>query len=174
VVKESRHGRDSSAGDPVGPTIESPLDAIRRVLSMPITQLDADYLLTVTARTAQPTAVIAGAPQGTRGILGVTSGVFEGPRLKGTIAPPGGDWFTIRANGVLKLDVRLLLVTDDGAHILMTYSGVAVPGEDGMAIRIAPLFEAPEGPYSWLCDVQAIGYGQVVDGVASYDVYGLR
>jgi hypothetical protein len=141
---------------------------------MTIKHVDVEHLLTLTAQTAPPTAVIAGAPQGTRGILGIAGGSFEGPRLKGTIVPPGGDWFTIRPSGILKLDVRLLLVTDDNAHILMTYSGVAVPGEHGLNIRIAPLFEAPEGPYSWLSDVQAIGYGERVETGVRYDIYGLR
>jgi len=137
-------------------------------------QVDVDYVLTFRALTAKA-ATIVGAPQGTRGILGVTGGTFEGPRLRGTISAPGGDWYTVRPSGVLKLDVRVLLVTDDGANILVTYTGIAVArGSGGMDIRIAPLFEAPEGSYSWLNDIQAIGYGQLVDGGVQYDIYALR
>ena len=141
---------------------------------MTLSQVDVEHVLTFTAHTGKA-AVIAGAPQGTRGVLGVTGGTFEGPRLKGTILPPGGDWFTVRASGVLKLDVRLLLVTEDETNILLTYSGIAVPREGGgMDIRIAPLFEAPEGPHSWLNDIQAIGYGELVEGGVKYELYALR
>ncbi len=137
------------------------------------TQAELEHILTFTAHTGK-SAMVPGAPQGTRGILGVTGGSFEGPRLRGTIAAPGGDWFTVRASGALKLDVRLLLVTDDGANILVTYSGIATPGEAGMDIRIAPLFEAPEGPYAWLNDIQCVGFGQLIEGGVIYEVYALR
>lgn len=140
---------------------------------MTLSQVDVEHVLTFTADTGKA-AIVAGAPQGTRGILGVTGGIFEGPRLKGTILAPGGDWFTVRPSGVLKLDVRLRLVTDDEANILLTYSGIAVPREGGMDIRVAPLFEAPEGPHSWLNDIQAIGRGELVEGGVRYDVYALR
>lgn len=141
---------------------------------MTLSQVDVEHVLTFTAHTGKA-ALVAGAPQGTRGILGVTGGTFEGPRIKGTLVPPGGDWFTVRASGVLKLDVRLLLNTEDGANILLSYSGVAVPREGGgMDIRVAPLFEAPEGPYSWLNDIQAVGFGELLDGGVRYDIYALR
>jgi hypothetical protein len=140
---------------------------------MTLRQVDVEHVLTFTAHTGKA-AIVAGAPQGTRGILEVTGGTFEGPRLKGTIAPPGGDWFTVRAGGSLKLDVRLLLVTDDQANILLTYSGVAIPKEGGMHIRIAPLFEAPDGPHAWLNDIQGVGFGELVEGGVRYDIYAVR
>ena len=137
------------------------------------TQVDLEHVLTFTAYTGKA-AIVGGAPQGTRGILGVTGGTFEGPRLRGTISPPGGDWFTVRSTGVLKLDVRLLLVTDDEANILLTYSGIAAPVDGGMDISIAPLFEAPEGPHAWLNDIQCVGFGKLVEGGVTYEVYALR
>jgi hypothetical protein len=134
---------------------------------------ELEHVVTFTALTGKA-MTIPGAPQGTRGIIPVTGGTFEGPRLSGTLVPPGGDWFTVRANGTLKLDVRALLVTDDGVNILISYSGVAIPQETGgMRIRIAPLFEAPDGPYAWLNDVQCVGYGDLVDGGVRYEVYSL-
>ena len=137
------------------------------------TQVELEHVLTFTALTGK-SAMVVGAPQGTRGILGVTGGTFEGPRLRGRVIPPGGDWFTVRASGTLKLDVRLLLEAEDGANILLTYSGIATPADGGMDIRIAPLFEAPEGPHAWLNDHQCIGFGQLIDGGVTYEVYALR
>jgi hypothetical protein len=140
---------------------------------MTVSEIPVEHVLTFTALTVPP-AMVAGAPQGTRGIINVTGGTFEGPRLKGVVAPPGGDWFTVRPNGSLKLDVRALLVTDDGANILLTYTGVAVRTDDGMVIRAAVLFEAPEGPHAWLNDIQCVAFGQLIEGGVTYEVYALN
>ena len=76
---------------------------------------------------------------------------------------------TLRADGSGRLDVRLLLETDDGALILMQYNGIFTDG--ATRIRSAPLFETGDERYAWLNSVQAIGLGSVGDGDVSYDVY---
>lgn len=48
------------------------------------TSVPVEHLFSMRANLA-PLQVIEGGPQGTRGIVGVTGGTFEGPRLKGTI-----------------------------------------------------------------------------------------
>src|SRR5262249_23311553 len=48
----------------------------------------------------------------------------EGPRLRGKVLPGGGDWTLLRGDGVLELDLRLTLETDDGALIHMTSFGL--------------------------------------------------
>ena len=53
-------------------------------------------------------------------------GWVKGPRVSGKIIPPGGDWLRIMPSGVARLDVRLLIETDDSAQIYMTYNGIAV------------------------------------------------
>ncbi len=142
---------------------------------MAMTQLDAEHLFTLTADVpGSRNAQIPGGPAGTRVIANVTGGTFEGERLRGTIVGPGGDWVSVRDNGTIHLDVRLLLVTDDGESILMTYNGIGVRGEDGaLSIRSAPLFQAGAEAYRWLNDVQAVGIGQSADGVVTYEVYAL-
>ena len=84
---------------------------------------------------------------------------------------PGGDWATIRANGTGQLDVRLLLVTDDGATIFMTYAGIATEG--AAHIRTAPLFQTGDERYAWLNDVQAVATGSGGEDSVTYDVYQL-
>src|SRR5439155_14076925 len=64
-----------------------------------------------------PAQKIGLVPHGTRATAPITSGTFEGPRLRGTVLPGGGDWTLLRADGVLELDLRLTLQTDDGALI---------------------------------------------------------
>jgi len=140
---------------------------------MPVDSLPVDYLFTLKLGVGAKPRMIKNGPQGTRIVAGVDSGTFEGPSLKGTVVPPGGDWVTSRANRVAQLDVRLLLVTDDDATILMQYKGIADFAK-GQA-RSAPQFETGDERYAWLNDVQGVGLGQLApDGGVSYDVYGLR
>ena len=61
-----------------------------------------------------------------------------------------------------------------GAAILMTYSRIGVPNETGMALRIAPQFEAGEERYRWLNNVQAVGIGTFARGATTNDIYALR
>jgi len=143
---------------------------------MAATQLDVEHLFTLTATLGDnANAVIAGGPTGTRVIVAVTGGSFEGAKIKGTIVAPGGDWLHSRANGTIHLDVRLLLLTDDGESILMTYFGIGRPDDDGStSIRSAPTFETGSEAYAWLNDIQAVGIGSSTgDGTVSYDVYAL-
>src|SRR5262245_26936114 len=90
---------------------------------------------------------IKDAPQGTRAIVNVTGGRFEGPRLKGTLGVPTGDWVTVRGDGSFKLDARVTLRTDDGALILMTYNGIGIFTEAGSSNRTAPFFETGDPRY---------------------------
>src|SRR3989440_13014347 len=63
-------------------------------------------------------------PHGTRVIAPITSGTFEGPRLRGRVLPGGGDWTLFRSDAVLELDLRITLETDDDALISMTSLGL--------------------------------------------------
>ena len=67
---------------------------------------------------------IGAVPQGTRVTAPIASGHFEGPRLRGKVLPGGGDWTLLRADGVLELDLRVTLETDDGALIHVTFFGL--------------------------------------------------
>ncbi len=140
---------------------------------MPESSLPVEFLFTLTANTTPP-AMLTGAPQGTRIVVGVTGGSFKGPKLEGTVAGPGGDWVTLRANGSLKLDVRLTLQTADGASILMTYNGIGRQGEGGLDIRTAPLFETGDERYAWLNTMVSVAVGNIGPEGVSYDVFGVR
>jgi hypothetical protein len=142
---------------------------------MPETQLDVEFLFEMTAEMGDVShALIRSGPTGHRYIAPVSGGHFEGPRLKGTIVPPGGDWVHSRTDRSAHLDVRLQLVTDDGQSILMTYQGIGVPGDEGLSIRSAPTFEAGDGDYAWLNNVQAVGIGLSTGDSVTYQVYALK
>jgi len=70
-------------------------------------------------------------PEGIRAIFYVTKGEITGPKLRGRILPGGGDWFTVRTDGVGIVDGRVTYESDDGALIYVAYNGVADFGEDG-------------------------------------------
>lgn len=139
-------------------------------------QLDVDHLFTLTVEIGDTAnAVIRKGPTGHRFIAPVTGGSFEGPRIRGTIVTPSGDWVHSRPDGSARLDVRLQLVADDGQSILMTYQGIGVRADDGtMSIRTAPTFEAPDGDHAWLNNVQAVGIGTSDGQTVTYEIYALR
>jgi hypothetical protein len=118
---------------------------------------------------------IGATPLGRRRIATVTGGEFHGERLRGTVVgAPAGDWLLQRSDGVTVLDVRLLLRTDDGEHIYMSYRGLRHGPADVMArlaageavdpasyyFRIAPVFETAATKYDWLNKIVAVGTGR--------------
>lgn len=137
------------------------------------TSLLVEHLFSITAATAELAPVTIPRASGNLTIISVTSGSFEGSRLKGRIVPAaGGDWVSIREDGSMRLDVRLVLETEDGALVYMTYGGVGRVGADGsITLRTAPLFETGSETYQWLNRIQAIATGTVGNGSVSYDVY---
>lgn len=132
-----------------------------------------EHLFSMTASLRPGAAVIANGPQGTRAVVTVTGGHFEGPKLRGTVDSSGGDWVTVRADGNIKLDVRVLLHTDDGADIFMRYEGVGVRRDGVLHLRTAPLFETGDERYTWLNNVQAVGTGKSGHDEVRYDVFAL-
>jgi hypothetical protein len=128
---------------------------------------DLELLFTLTANT-NLTGMIANGPMGTRVIVDASTGTFEGPRMRGTVSGPGGDWVTVRADGSMQLDVRILLKTDDGADILCEYKGIGLEG--ATKITTAPMFQTAHEDYTWLNSVVAIGRGTSGNGQVVYDV----
>jgi hypothetical protein len=132
-----------------------------------------EYLGTLRAEIGSRTVVENG-PQGTRTIVEVVSGRFEGPRLKASVQLPAGDWITNRPDGTYRLDVRLTLKTDDGAVILVTYNGIGQTTSSGASLRTAPLFETGDSRYVWLTRLQTVGVGERTGTTVKYDVYALK
>jgi sporulation-control protein spo0M len=81
-------------------------------------------------------------PIGKRVIYPVTGGTFEGPKVKGKVKAFGADWVLRLDSITTKLDVRLILETDDGQIISNTYSGIENNNPNGTTYwRITPVFE---------------------------------
>ena len=105
-------------------------------------------------------------------VVPVVGGTFEGPRLKGVIVPPGGDWMTHRPDGSNVLDVRIVLRTDDMQEISMTSRGIGyTPSGGTLYARILPLFETGATKYAWLNDIVSVGVYRTMPGKVAYRVY---
>jgi hypothetical protein len=139
-----------------------------------IEELKHQRLMTIHLDVAYDQALQLGAtPAGTRGIYPVRGGRFEGERLRGTVMP-GADWILWRPDEAMIIDVRLSLLTDDGAHIAMPYVGLSygkteaaraaarkreIVGYDDVYIRTTPRFETSDPRYEWLNRVIAVANG---------------
>lgn len=130
--------------------------------------------------------VIPDTPTGTRRVVTVTGGTFEGPGLRGTVLPGGGDWLVARPDGVSQLDVRITMRTDDDQVIYARYPGLIDPNPaavptasgpsavDGRYWRIVPSFETSAGKYEWLNRIVSVGVGSSGGGTVNYSVYAVR
>jgi hypothetical protein len=116
---------------------------------------------------------VGAVPLGTRVTAPVPSGHFEGPRLRGKVLPGGADWTLLRSDGVLELDLRLTLETDDGALLHMTSFGLRHGPPDVIAalgrgesvdpatyyFRTTPRFETGDPRYAFLNRLLAVSSG---------------
>jgi hypothetical protein len=116
---------------------------------------------------------IGAVPHGARVTVPIASGHFEGPRLRGRVLPGGGDWTLLRGDGVLELDLRITLETDDGALIHMTSFGLRHGTPDVIAalargervdpttyyFRTAPRFETAHPKYAFMNRLLAVSSG---------------
>jgi len=109
---------------------------------------------------------VGATPHGTRVTFPITGGFFEGERLRGRVLPGGDDWTLERPDGVIELDLRVSLETDDGALIHMTFQGIRDNGAPGAPyFRTMLRFETAAPKYAFLNRLLAVGTGEVgVDG----------
>ena len=129
-------------------------------------------ILRVTIATPQS---IGAVPHGTRRTVPITGGGFEGPRLRGSVLPGGSaDWLLLRADGVLELDLRATLRTDDGALISMKSFGLRhgpldviealARGEmvdpSAYYFRTTPRFETTHPAYAFLNHLMTVASGE--------------
>ena len=120
-------------------------------------------------------------------IYQVRGGTFDGARLRGRALPTTGDWVSVIGDKI-SIDVRLMLETDDGARILVSYEGIEPlspdsplvvtggerPPEGDYYFEVEPVLQTSSAKYGWLNDLKAVGVGaRLADGIV-YDIYESR
>jgi hypothetical protein len=118
---------------------------------------------------------------GNKGVVVVESGTFQGPKLRGTVVPAsGGDFATFRADGVVLLDARYMLMEEDGTPIFLHNRGFVWGRDPGVMPRFSRVaagdtsatvdpseyyfrtmtsFDAPRGKHEWLTRHCFVGAG---------------
>jgi Protein of unknown function (DUF3237) len=147
-------------------------------------EIKTEFLFSITLD-VPPILDVGVTPYGARRIAQVAGGRFEGPKLNGRVLPAGSDWLLLRADGVLQLDVRLPLQTDDGHLISMSYSGFRHGPKDVIDrlnrgepvdpslyyFRATPYFETASEKYAWLNRVCTVATGQRSASGPTYHVF---
>jgi hypothetical protein len=126
---------------------------------------------------------VGAGPFGRRFVAAIGSGWVKGDRISGAVVGPGADWAVLGADGFFQIDVRAQIRTDDGAVLLLTYTGslelndrvqaALAGGETGFEdhyYRIHVRLESGDERYRWVNRTLFVGTGRLVrDGVV-YDV----
>ena len=157
---------------------------------MQTTQINTEYLMTYQVLLDAPTPIDSSLM-----VINVkpTEGWAKGPKISGTFQAPGADWLRVMPSGVLRLDVRAVLKTDDGALIYMTYNGIiqhspesaekmsrgeVLTAQDIPYFVTAPTFQTSSATYAWLNSVQAVGKMVEIKlgegGYVRYDTFIVR
>jgi hypothetical protein len=149
----------------------------------PTFSLEMQYLFSRRARVRRE--VIGPVAEGFRVNIYTEAGEVRGPKIIGTCGV-GGDWFTIRRDGMGIVDSRVMIHTNTGALIYTYYTGVTDFGPDAYEgivrgelpspgkIYIAARFQTAHPDYTWLNRVQAIGIGMNEGDSNNWDTYALR
>lgn len=150
-----------------------------------MTELKSRHFFTITMK-LPPILELGDTPAGNRRVFTVSDGEFAGDRLRGEVLPQASsDLLLVRPDGSSQQDVRLILRTDDGALILMTYRGVrhASPevsariargervGPSEYYLRTTPVFETSSPKYAWLNKIVSVGIGERQPDGVTYDVF---
>jgi hypothetical protein len=124
-------------------------------------------------------------PYGGRRIVRFGAGSFEGPKLKGTVLQGSTGWTLVRRDGVLEINVRLTLETDDKQQIHMTWKGLRHGPKEvierlnhGESVdpgsyyfRTTPYFETSSEKYGWMNRICSIATGSVKGSVRTFEVF---
>lgn len=132
-----------------------------------------EFAFEVRAEVANPT-VVGEMPNGTRRIINILGGTFEGPKLKGKVIPGGADWQIIRKDGFTEVDARYTLQTDSGHLIYVSNVGMRHAAPEVMKrlnagervdpaevyFRAVPKFETSAPELEWLTRSVFIATGE--------------
>jgi hypothetical protein len=118
---------------------------------------------------------VGATPRGARTIVEVTAARFEGERLNARLAGrAAADWSLARPDGVVEVDVRMTLETEDGALVYLEYEGNLDPERGAQPVLSMMRFETSDERYLWLNRIRAVGKGEFAAGAVRYEIFELR
>lgn len=132
-------------------------------------------VLAFEARVQVGPPIEVGAVQGgQRRIVPILGGTFEGSGMRGRVLPGGADWQIVRPDGVLEIDTRYTLETDQGKLIYVQNAGLRHAPPEIMAklmagqpvdpslvyFRTVPKFETSAPELAWLTRSIFVGTGE--------------
>jgi hypothetical protein len=127
-------------------------------------------------------------PLGTRLNYVIDRGVVDGPMLRGTLLPGGGDWIVVGADGIARLDVRATIRTHDDQLVQLFSTGLVemdpgareryTAGEllawDDVYARSVPRFDTGAAAYTWLNRAVTVAVNQVSLDHVDYRIFVVR
>lgn len=150
------------------------------------TQLPHQHLMTLKLDVDVNNATTIGqVPGGMRRVVPIKGGEFNGEKLRGKVLPGGADWVLHQTDGVMRIDVRICLQTEDDALIYLNYQGRFIMREeagerlaagetlakDEYSLTMVASFESGDERYRWLNQVVAVGVGAQLGWNPVYDIY---
>lgn len=119
----------------------------------------------IRAKVSKPLEFGAG-PNGSRMVFRIIDGTVSGPKFEGRILPGGADYALVRADGVTVVEAHYVIQNVDGTCVYVKNKGLFIASQDAtdrmdrgdpvdddeIYFRAAPVFDAPDGPHSWLAD----------------------
>ncbi len=149
-----------------------------------------EFLFRMVIQVAPPLmATASGAAGGQLRVMPLLGGRFEGPGMRGAVlASTGADWLRVEADGTAHMDVRLVLRTEEGEDVFMSYSGIRTGPAAVLArlaageavdpadyyFRTAIRFETAAPRLAWLNRALAVGTGMRPPEGPTYDIYVVR
>jgi hypothetical protein len=149
---------------------------------MPALRREMTYRLTIRG----PLAPTAGSPRGERQYFEMAGGTLTGDRINARVAMPGGDWMRRSPDGFWRPDVRVQLMTDDDAVILLHYTGLVELTErfkaaaeknqptawEDQYMRMVFDFDTGSEKYAWLNKSLFIARGRLIGTTElEYEIY---
>jgi hypothetical protein len=117
----------------------------------------------------------------------IPGGSFEGDRLSGKVLEGGSDWQTVRKDGTVIINARLMLQANDDAFVAVRYQGVRAGPPDVIArldrgeaveptsyyFRTNLVFQTSAPQYDWLNRVVGVGLGHRFADGPIYSIFEL-
>jgi hypothetical protein len=137
--------------------------------------MQLEYEMTYLFTTKGPVADTGNSSLGKKEYWEMSEGTLTGQRINAKILMPGGDWLNVSPDKFNRPNVRVQLITDDGAFILLSYTGLvqatnafATAAENNSAtswddqyMRMVMTFECGDEKYRWLTQSLFIAEGRI-------------